>query len=145
FRVCRNWKGKSWTAIQLTRIRIAKRTARRCILYRKEIHEIVNRSDEFESLNRISLHWQQNRLAADGRIELESLGRDHAAPHQHLARTAQDIFGRGQVANSPVRRAKARQADSIALFFTFGVSRVAVWLADRPEPCIVLPTTGMTI
>src|SRR5262245_47349412 len=95
FGVWRNWEGNGWTAIQLTRIWVAKRTARRCILHRKEIYEVVNRGDEFESLNRISLYWQQNRLAADGRIELESPGGDNAALQQNVARTAQDIFGRG--------------------------------------------------
>src|SRR5712691_6569766 len=89
-RACRNWERKGRTAIQLADVWIAERARRRCVLDREEIGQIVKRVHIFEALDGAPLHWQQNRLTSDRRIEHKGLGANHAALHQQIAGAVHD-------------------------------------------------------
>src|SRR5262249_38243115 len=95
----REWDGRS--TVKVTGVRVAERSIRRCVAYRKEIGEVVERRDVFEALNGAGLHRQQDRLAADSRIELQRLGFDNPALHQQIAGAAHDILGWRQIADTP--------------------------------------------
>src|SRR6267378_4386560 len=123
-----NWERQRRSAIQIFGIRVTKGTGRRCIFDWKEIEKVVIWVDVFEALNCISLHRQQNGLAAYSRIKHESLGVDKASFHQYVACAIHDILRRAPISDSPARRAKTSQANSIPVFITIGVSCIAVGL-----------------
>ena len=101
------------------------------LLHREEIGKVVIGVHVFEALDRPSLHGHQDGLASHGRIERERLRRDDPSLHQQVARAVHDVLRRRKVANSPARRAKAGQADAIALTQAVGITRNTIRLADR--------------